>query len=227
MKLFRFLLIAHVLSTEAFARAGGGGSGSGGVGTRGNFRYKIFLYLLILALHGLLTIALVLKKIRARAQVRQAALGDRIWSSDKLLVVLRGRFVEIQQAWSDMNIIVLRKCLTAPLYRDWETQLRELHGRRERNDLSHIEILSAELVQVRDCRDDSQDEVTIEFRASMLDRVLDVDDNVCKSSAEAFSEYWTFRRVNDEWLLDSVYEKRKLLDKFAVLFKMGGVQQAI
>ena len=73
------------------------------------------------------------------------------------------------------------------------------------NQMSDIVVNDAEVVDMLDSPDDSQDTVTIGFSASAKDSLVDNATNqTLFTDNSMFTEYWRFRRHGKDWLLDGV-----------------------
>ena len=134
-----------------------------------------------------------------------AAASDAAWNEAQLIEHARKVFLQYQADWSNMNAQNIATYATPRFTQDSALQLAALQQMYRQNTLSNTVIQGADIIDIHDDSSNNNDSFTIAFNASMTDQLIDMrtqqplfTDNL------AFIEYWTFRRHDNTWLLESI-----------------------
>ena len=157
------------------------------------------------------------KRKAAEALLQKASAKDPVWEESHLEAVVRTRFLEIQHAWCDQDLDALKQRLCPDLLAQWTAQIKMQQSAGQSDRMDGLTIDSVRMVEVQDYRDNSRDSFSACIDASAMDYTVDSRGNVVESntssrrkaaekepSTEAFREFWTFRRVGDDWLLERI-----------------------
>jgi len=187
---------------EAFARAGGGGGGGGGKG--GGILALIFWPFFVL--YGAYVGYRInrKKKLVSEALAKMAAIEPQ-WAEERLLAIVRERFMILQAAWGDQDLDTIQKYLHPLLFPLWKRDICGQQARHERNVMSGLSIDALRIVDVKNFQDDERDEFTVAIDARADDQTL-VNDQITKHDNSKFREFWTFEWEKGEWLLREVVQ---------------------
>ncbi|MDD5727952.1 MAG: TIM44-like domain-containing protein [Victivallales bacterium] len=108
---------------------------------------------------------------------------------------VKGAFMVIQQAWSEMNMKTARAFISDGIYERFSLQLAMYESSGIRNSVSGIKVHACAIVSLR--TDDFFDSVDIKITAGAVDRYLNAVNGSCisgNSRPELFTEYWTLLR---------------------------------
>lgn len=150
------------------------------------------------------------EKIKKRAAktkraVDIAAQTDSAWQSDQLLAYARQIFTQYQQNWSDFDVTSMQSYLTRHQLMLSALMLRALREMGRVNTVANTYIVDIALVDMHDSTDDSQDWFRVAIEASANDTLRDTrSGQVLFTDKSTFTEYWTFVRYSDTWLLDRI-----------------------
>jgi len=148
-------------------------------------------------------------RIRKKAQknLAAAAATDPAWDKATLDARVKDVFYNYQQDWSTFNTERIKQYCT-PAY-DYYTELMlaaiKLRGRR--NQMDNVELIEWFPTEVDDLPDNTADRVVYYVHAKASDKLIetvDGQDRQLFDDKSDFSEYWTFVRSNNTWLLDSI-----------------------
>ena len=149
-------------------------------------------------------------KIKKRAAktkraVDEAALSDTAWQPDQLLAHARQVFAQYQQDWSDFNVQSMQGYVTRSQLMLSALMLRALREMGRVITVANLYVADIALVDMHDSADDSQDWFRVAIEASANDTLRDTrSGQVLFTDKNSFTEYWTFVRHDDTWLLDRI-----------------------
>lgn len=220
------LILLQPIKIEA--RAGGGGSsggGSSGSGSHSNHnhyddydqgnRNPIVGYLSTgLAAMVITGFTIYQRRERAlklhrKAKQELAKLDDedQFWNEAKIKQKVEACYYQIQIAWSNEDLEVLKDYLTPELYQSWEIKLNWQSFQGRKNQLSDIKLIKHDVVSVYDDDDNDKDYFWVYIEGKMLDQIVDVNNQIIESNDERFVEYWKFRRKDDRIYLDMILQQ--------------------
>ena len=223
------LFFTHLILAAEFlyGRAGGGG-GSGGGGGGGGYRHSsgssggdgTFELVLIIAMviFGILcAIMAIYRQIRKVAKInsinkllKTISLKELGWNPLKIEKYVRKNFLDIQRAWGDNDLVRLNETIHPDLYPSWSDQINEFKSNGQRNAMDKIRVRGIKFIDIKNFKDDEKDEFTVEIKAHARDRTIDSSGKTIKSITSNFSEFWTFEREGEEWLLREVHQRSSM-----------------
>ncbi len=222
MKKITIITILAILFfiTPVQARAGGGGSGGSGGSSSGNHNYyhashsngssTPFAYIGIVLFAGA-TYFIKRSRIfsmnrKARKYLKEAKEKDEFWDKKNLLTMVEESYFQIQEAWSNQDMIILEKYLTPELYEQWNMKLSWQQYRNEKNILTKIRLISHYIVDINDDEDDTKDYFWIAIEGKIKDKIIR-DDEIVEMNNNTFIEYWKFIRDGSNILLDEIRQE--------------------
>ena len=112
-------------------------------------------------------------------------------------------YFTIQQAWSDQNIQLLKLYLTPSLWKEWELKIQNQIDKGERNLLTDVALLDFSITDILL----EEESFYVYIRGKMNDRTIDKNNQVIEFHDQEFIEYWKFKRVDENILLDEIRQK--------------------
>ncbi len=220
--LFVILTVVFLCVDFAFARAGGGGGFGGGGGSGDG---DLFFFLFWLCIHRpLIGIPLmiaaafiffkggitanrynqtrVIRKARQRQDafaykeaVRQLMQRDPDFDDAPFLKRTHNAFLQIQDAWCQMDMTPVRAFVSDAVFERFSLQLKRMTDRSVRDHMEQITILDSEIVQVQS--NAIFDTVTVRITAQAIDYQVNIKTNKRVRGArepQTFVEYWSLLR---------------------------------
>lgn len=200
LSLFSILLSLPLMifPMECFARAGGGGGGGGGI-----LAIILAPFFMIYAWH--VNKKLREKNARVERVLAEISATDKRWDETLLVNKARQSFFMLQQAWSEQDLVTMKKLLHPSLYPSWESQINAQIANHQVDTMSNVSIKSIMIVDARNYLDDERDCFTVCIDAAADDHTL-TNGIVTKKDDGDFREFWTFEWHNNDWLLLEVYQ---------------------
>lgn len=213
---------------SVFGRGGGGGAGGGGGGGfGGGFHYVPYgrsggvfapiigdgawAFWLLAAIFGTCFGLFLIRKGRAKKKLREIRKLlkhlmniDPVWDEAELKSHVESSFLEIQRAWCDRDFSTLDALLTPKLSRDWKKKIHRAKKRGQRDVMKGTKLLRCTVVNVQDYLDDDLDNFTVELHAFSNDWTIDRQERIVDKREPLFTEFWTYRRKENNWLLEKV-----------------------
>lgn len=148
-------------------------------------------------------------KIKQSPLVKKALAGaaakDAAWDEEKLLNYARNTFVQYQKDWSVFNTDNMKAYMTDRYLMHAWLLMTTLHQMGRRNSVSNVTIAEAAVVTLNDSVVNDEDQFTVGFTASAHDELIEsTTDAVLFTDNSTFTEYWTFKRSGNTWLLDTI-----------------------
>lgn len=221
-----FLGFVLVLSTEAWARAGGGGSSSSSrsssprtSGPRDGASVALeFGIHVLLPLGALLHIAFVNHRINKRRKEISKALAmmsqrESEWSESRLNALVREKVLLLQKSWSELDLDTMREHLHPLLYPYWESQINQFKAQNARNLIEHFKIDNLRFVAIGNFLNNEDDRFTVCIDAQCVEYNIPLvaDGNSVfngltgqKKRPKKFREFWTFEREKNDWKLREI-----------------------
>lgn len=206
------LILAAILlmALPVLARAGGGSNSSGGGG----------LGQLLLLPFFIAYSAYVSYKLRKKGQQCQALIAkldqrEKGWDTDTLMSIANRLFFDIQQAWTAQDVPAVERLSKGPARSELVRKLDELKLNGRINRMDDLSVLKITVLNIQNFLDDEQDNFTVKIEAKAKDYTVDQDGKFISANtskkgsytsgdsvpAEEFSEFWTFEREGDGWVL--------------------------
>lgn len=141
----------------------------------------------------------------ARKTVETAGQTDAIWNEQTMLEFASQTFMRFQQDWSTFAFANFASYMTPQFIQRNTLLLRVLYELGRTNRMENVQIKQALIIDAHDDADDSRDSFTVAFDAVAKDQLIDNQSNtfLFVDSSE-FTEYWTFVRNGQGWLLANI-----------------------
>ena len=222
-----FLYLFLFLCAVAFSRAGSGGShgGAGGHFGGGGHYYGhssyghsgdisptesriiaiVFLtaFVVILGYASYLTYLYYFKPAINKKKLKASFDTDPFWDHDGIMTYTNKFYIELQQAWSNGDLLKLRGKLSVRLYRNYMGILNKNRTRGIKNIVEEVEINSTSVIYFDDYLDNSKDAIAILIQGNMKDYYS----RSCVKTMEdkkPFKDAYVFIRKNNELILDEI-----------------------
>ena len=214
------LLAAAGGGSSGFGGGGGGGGGGfgGGGGGTGGGSPVLFLVIIVVFLLFVLVAALKGRQLRKRREARrrrvelaaaEAADDDPLLAPDMVVGAAERLFRMAQEAWNARDDARLRELLSPDLLVEWRRRLADFAARGWHNRVEVLEVESVEYLGLVNREGIEDDRVTCRIAARLADwvetewgeRILRTGTN---SGSVALTEYWTFARREDGWIVASI-----------------------
>ena len=217
------IFILFTLVTQSNARAGGGGSYSGvhisssshnsGTESTGTAIFSIIVGIISsLFIGGLGGVAI--GKIIARKNEEAILLmdkiddTDRIWNRDEIRARIEDIYFKVQEAWTKRDQNIAKDYMSQRLYDKHKRQTDELIEKKLINQLERINLHSIQIIGIYDDEIDENDKLQVVINGSMIDYMYDEKQSRIiagsRTSAEEFTEIWSFIRKDDTWVLNQI-----------------------
>ena len=113
--------------------------------------------------------------------------------------------MQYQQDWSKLNIKAMQGYLTPQYYNHASLLAYILQSMGRRDVMQDVKIQDAVILGVNNDADDSRDAFTIGITAQANDQLMNVTtDQEIFTDRKPFTEYWTFQRKSNTWLLGGI-----------------------
>ncbi len=137
-----------------------------------------------------------------------AAQTNSTWNKQAILDLATRTFMQFQADWSTMNYANLPNYMTPSCAQHNSLLLRILQEMYRTNSVTNVQITNCLLIDVHDEIDNSRDSYTVAIEASANDQLIDNPTNtIIFQDNNTFTEYWTFTRSNNTWLLSNIAQQ--------------------
>lgn len=144
---------------------------------------------------------------RVKERLTTAAHQDAAWNQERLVEHAKAIFMRYQGDWSRLDIEAMKTYMTPRYHYHASLLIYTLQLMKRSNLINNVAIQDAVIIAADDSIDNSRDIFTIGFNATAQDELFEIIDGVqthLLTSTEQFTEYWTFIRSGDTWLLDRI-----------------------
>ena len=93
--------------------------------------------------------------------------------------------------------------LTPSLWKEWELKIQNQIDKGERNLLTDVALLDFSITDILL----EEESFYVYIRGKMNDRTIDKNNQVIEFHDQEFIEYWKFKRVDENILLDEIRQK--------------------
>jgi predicted lipid-binding transport protein (Tim44 family) len=212
---------AFLISTEMFARMGGGGGGSSSGGSSsggdgiGQLIFMLFMLLPFplnwIAIIAVIVGVFVFSKLKKRGSILNKVPGNQVptkkdnkgltsftqmhpdFKEEEFIQKVTKAFTEIQNAWAQKNIKLVRRFISDGMYQRVNTQFKMMNILAQRNELEKLNIKSITIDKIES--DGAFDIIHVGILASVKDKfVSNKFPNLNETHFEEFVEYWSFIR---------------------------------
>jgi hypothetical protein len=137
--------------------------------------------------------------------LQNAAAKDSAWDEAKLTEFVTRTFMQYQADWSKRDPERMKAYMTPEYHRHASLLVAILTSIGRKDIMDDVKIYGVVIGQVSDSDDNTKDAFSASITASAHDRLVeDVSDEQLFADSSTFTEYWTFRRSGDGWLLDDI-----------------------
>ncbi|WP_270640248.1 TIM44-like domain-containing protein [Longibaculum muris] len=225
-KLFLKILLVYSIGWFAilpvYARAGGGNGGDSGSSSGNGYSYYEYHdysngsssshidSIILVGVGGFLLFGGIMNAFNKNKQNvvkshmwEKAQQVDPFWDEHILSDKISKSYFTIQQAWSDQNIQLLKLYLTPSLWKEWELKIQNQIDKGERNLLTDVALLDFSITDILL----EEESFYVYIKGKMNDRTIDKNNQVIEFHDQEFIEYWKFKRVDENILLDEIRQK--------------------
>lgn len=206
---------------------GGGGSGGGGsssTGSHGSHSGRtgrsnpfaslvILISILFVSLASALAFRLRLSKYARNTKKLLALLErkDSAWKFKHIQKQVKATYFAVQKAWTKLDMTTAKSFMSDELFESFQTRLKWMKMKKERNVLKKIKLIEAVPVSVYDDKDDTRDHVWFYIKGNMVDYTVNTETNMRTDGdilPKSFCEYWQFtRRDSGVWVLNLILQE--------------------
>lgn len=139
--------------------------------------------------------------------LQSAAQADPTWNEAAILERATSIFYAYQSDWSARNWQAMAQYMTPRYARHASLMVAALLQAHRIDEVKDPSISQIMIVDMRDASDNAEDMVVVGITAKADDRLMDDRDGreLFKDTAP-FTEYWQFRRHENEWLLNGIQQ---------------------
>jgi len=193
----------------ALARAGGGGRGGGWI--------NLVFWPVILIYSAILTHLVRKKSEESKALLARLNAVDSTWDLNKIKKRIEIAFFKIQDAWMQRDQNLAKEYMSERLYHKHKLQTDQMIAANRQNILEGIDLIEAEIVQIADFKDDSQDSIWVYIKGSMIDYIVNSQTREVISGDEVrtsrFKELWKLiRNADNDWVVDEIDQEADISD---------------
>jgi len=142
---------------------------------------------------------------KADVDLGKAQQADSSWDETKLHELCRATFMRYQDDWTRLDEAKLSEYITANYALKTSLLLQILRDLNRQNAVMNPEIIKIDTVEVHDNADNNQDSFTVLIEAKANDTLINLSTReTIFSDNNTFTEFWTFNRTGNNWLLDSI-----------------------
>ncbi len=159
------------------------------------------------------------KKEDAEDVIKNAS-QDPMWNRHKLVEICKTTFLNLQNHWSVNDIQNSLKYLHPSFKDQYILKIKENINQNRRNLITNIKISEVEFIHVANYQDDDDDFFVVKFNGNLDDSFYDLNDQLIEHngrkikssvllqsrtiSRREIDEYWTFKRLNNQWLVSDI-----------------------
>ncbi len=145
---------------------------------------------------------------QTKAQLTAAADRDGAWDESRLVEFAKAAFVRYQADWSKLDAAAMQVYLTPRYAYHAALLMAILSSMGRRNLMEDVRIVDAQIIDIHDAEDNTQDRFTAGVTAAAQDRLVRASDgSVIFADSNTFTEYWHFVRNGEGWLLDGITQQ--------------------
>ena len=142
---------------------------------------------------------------KADVDLGKAQQADSSWDETKLHELCRATFMRYQDDWTRLDEAKLSEYITANYALKTSLLMQILRDLNRQNAVMNPEIIKIDTVEVHDNADNNQDSFTVLIEAKANDTLINLSTReTIFSDNNTFTEFWTFNRTGNNWLLDSI-----------------------
>ena len=166
----------------------------------------LILYIFTLVLYIILfnIITSIILKIILSIKIKRIKEIDKRFNKKAISKELFNSYKEIQLAWMDSTLTILKDLVSKEIYMDYKTKLEELNKNNQKNIMSSIELKSNKITDIR--INNNIETIECEMNVICYDYIVDNEDKVIKGKNDKKYNYLyrlTFERniKNNKYIL--------------------------
>ena len=175
----------------------------------------LIIYIFLLGIYIILfnIITSIILKIRLSIKINKVKKIDKDFNKKEINKELFNSYKNIQLAWMDSTLTILKDLVNKDIYSDYKTKLEELNKNNQKNIMSSIELKSNKITNIK--IDNNIETIECEMNVICYDYIVDNEDKVIKGKNDKKYNYLyrlTFERniKNNKYVL---IEKKLLKTK--------------
>ena len=166
----------------------------------------LIIYIFLLGIYIILfnIITSIILKIRLSIKINKVKKIDKDFNKKEINKELFNSYKNIQLAWMDSTLTILKDLVNKDIYSDYKTKLEELNKNNQKNIMSSIELKSNKITNIK--IDNNIETIECEMNVICYDYIVDNEDKVIKGKNDKKYNYLyrlTFERniKNNKYVL--------------------------
>ena len=166
----------------------------------------LILYIFLLGIYIILfnIITSIILSIRLSIKINKVKKIDKEFNKKDISKELFNSYKDIQLAWMDSTLTILKDLVNKEIYNDYKTKLDELNKNNQKNIMSSIELKSNKITNIK--IDNNIETIECEMNVICYDYIVDNEDKVVKGKNDKKYNYLyrlTFERniKNNKYIL--------------------------
>lgn len=166
----------------------------------------LILYIFLLVVYIILfnIITSIILKIRLSIKINKVKKIDKDFNKKEISKELFESYKNIQLAWMDSTLTILKNLVNKEIYNDYKIKLEELNKNNQKNIMSSIELKSNKITNIK--MDNNIETIECEMNVICYDYIVDKEDKVIKGKNDKKYNYLyrlTFERniKNNKYIL--------------------------
>lgn len=147
----------------------------------------IYIFLLVLYIILFNIITSIILKIRLSIKINKVKKIDKEFNKKDISKELFNSYKDIQLAWMDSTLIILKELVSKDIYNDYKTKLEELNKNNQKNIMSSIELKSNKITNIK--INDNIETIECEMNVICYDYIVDKEDKVIKGKNDKKYNY--------------------------------------
>lgn len=151
------------------------------------------------------------KKRQAKELADKLAEVDPMWNHQRMVNRVEEVFFKTKNAWRNNDYRNALEFMSERIMKEHQNELSEMKESGYKNVLENMRIHELAILALYDYNDNSKDSFRVYLRGSMIDyqisiRTKDITSG-SKTTAESFTQMWTFKREGKRWVVDEIDSK--------------------
>jgi hypothetical protein len=182
--------------------------------------------IIALSLFGIFLLVANLKNKRAKKEIAISNSIDPFWNYDDMIKFSMKTFEQIQNAWTERNMDLVRDRVTAELFESYQKQLDWMKVKKEKNFIEDINIKKTKIIGDEDYKEKEKDTFTAFLSGKLVSYTMSESTGKIfansKKKRTPFMTFYYFQRHNEKWLLNKIetrdlafkiYKTRQLIEE--------------
>lgn len=182
--------------------------------------------IIALLIFGVFLLVANLKNKKAKKKIAISNSIDPFWNYDDMIEFSKETFIQLQNAWNERNMVLVKDRVTDELFESYQKQLDWMKVKKEKCFIEDINIKKIEIIGDEDYKDKDKDTFTAFLKGklvkyTMSERTGKIFEN-SKKKKTSFMTFYYFQRHNENWLLNKIetrdlafkiYKTRQLIEE--------------